>query len=146
MQIFRRKIKKKKKNSSEKLIILPNITGRFRIRGWSWDFPRQSSNHAVLSTQVRKVQSRGGAAQVIGRSEGKGDVKAGGKEHSRSKGQGGCCLVWVSSYPRGTSWEYTEGAFPTHGALVTVVAQKTSTRREMTKMESASSFHNVSIP
>lgn len=81
---------------------------------------------------------------MIGRSEGKGDVKAGGKE--RSKGQGGCCLVWVSSYPRGTSWEYAEGAFPTHGALVTVVAQKTSTRREMTKMESASSFQNVSIP
>ena len=108
MQIFRRKIKKKK-NSSEKLIILPNITRRFRIRGWSWDFPRQSSDHAVLSTQVRKVQSRGGAAQVIGRSEGKGDVKAGGKEHSRSKGQGGCCLVWchptherqVGSTPRG---------------------------------------------
>lgn len=145
MQIFRRKIKKKK-NSSEKLITLPNVTRRFGIRGWSWDVPRQSSNHAVLSTQVRKVQSRGGAAQMTGRSERKGHVKAGGKGHSRSKGQGGCCLVWVSSYPRATSWEYSEGAFPTHGALVTAAAQKTSTRREMTKMESASSFQNVSIP
>ena len=109
-------------------------------------FPRQSSNHAVLPTQVRMVQSRGGAAQVTGRSEGKEDVKAGGKEHSRSKGQGGCCLVWVPSYPWGTRWEHAEGAFPTHGALVPVVAQKTLTRGDMTKMESASSFQNVSIP
>ena len=48
---------------------------------------------------------------MTGRSEGKEDVKAGGKEHSRSKGQGGCCLVCVPSYPRGQGGSTLRGHF-----------------------------------
>ena len=83
---------------------------------------------------------------MIGRSEGKEGVKAGGKEHSRSKGQGGCCLVWMPSCPRGPWSQHAEGVLPAHGALAPAVAQKTSTRREMTTMGSAGSFQSVSTP
>ena len=38
------------------------------------------------------------------------------------------------------------GLLPTRGALVPAVAQKTSTRRKMTEMDSASSFQNVTLP
>lgn len=38
------------------------------------------------------------------------------------------------------------GVLPTRGALVPAVAQKTSTRRKMTEMDSASSFQNVTLP
>lgn len=81
--------------------------------------------------------------------EGKEEVKTVGKEHlPRTKGYDGCFLVWLCSYLPGTMWVNTGGGgvLPTRGALVPAVAQKTSTRRKMTEMDSASSFQNVTLP
>ena len=144
MQIFRRKIKKKKQFRKVDHLAQyhPEIQDQRLVLG----FPQ-----AVQWPCCAVYTSKKGAEQ---RRSCPGDWEVRGKRGCQGRregtlqkqGAGRVLSGLVSSYPRATSWEYTEGAFPTHGALVTVVAQKTSTRREMTKMDSASSFQNVSIP
>lgn len=81
---------------------------------------------------------------MTGRRKGEEKVKMVGKEHSRSNEQEGCCLVWVP-FPYGRQFECTlSGGFLHGGSGPCRCPEMWNTRREMTKMESPTSFQNVS--